>query len=169
MNDTSAISQESSAAKTLVNDVPSMLLPVEDRGLLLPGVAVAEIIPYTQPDRSDDAPEWFIGTITWRKLEVPVISFAALNGQTHKLAGRQRHVAVLNNTGVSDNLPFIAILIQGIPRLVRVTRKDVDDDPETPLSPMELLAVKLAGETVFVPNVGALEKACLDYYSPARN
>ena len=38
------------AAPKPVRDVPSMLLPVQDKMLLLPGVAVAEIINYSYPE-----------------------------------------------------------------------------------------------------------------------
>ena len=165
MNDTVATNQ-ADAVKRTVTDIPSMLLPVEGRVLLLPGVSIAEIIPSPQVTRPDDAPEWFLGTVTWRKLEVPVVSFTMLNEQFSAHSSRNRHLAVLNNTGVSDNLPFLAITIQGIPRLTRITAIDLGDDTETVLSPMELLAVRLGDEPVIIPNVSALEKACLTYYSP---
>ncbi len=167
MNDTLASPQDQTTEKTQVNDVRSMLLPLEAQSLLLPGVAVAEIIQYLQPERATDAPEWFMGTITWRKREVPVVSFAVLNGKKEAAVSRHQHIAVLNNTGVNDGLHFIAIVIQGIPRLLRITPKDITTDNETELSPMELLAVKLGDDTVFVPNVTELEKACLTYYVPA--
>jgi hypothetical protein len=51
-------SNQAAAAKP-VRDVPSMLLPVQDKLLLLPGVAVAEIVNYSYPDCPPDAPDWF--------------------------------------------------------------------------------------------------------------
>jgi chemosensory pili system protein ChpC len=164
MNDTTV--QTNVATQNLASDIPSMVLPVDGKGFLLPGVAVAEIIPFSQPSRSGDEPTWFMGVITWRKLQVPVVSFGELNGQQPVTSPARKHIAVLNNTGVNEGLPFIAILIQGIPRLIRVTPKDITNDHETTTSPMELMAVKLAGDTFFVPNVSALENACLTYFSP---
>lgn len=165
MSDTTA-AQTNTATQKLVSDIPSMVLPVDGKGLLLPGVAVAEIIPFSQPIRSGDEPSWFMGVITWRKLQVPVVSFGELNEQQAMPSAARKHIAVLNNTGVNEALPFIAIVIQGIPRLIRITPKDIADDNTTPTSPMELMAVNLAGDIFYVPNVSALENACLTFYTP---
>ncbi|HQQ62869.1 MAG TPA: chemotaxis protein CheW [Pseudomonadales bacterium] len=157
---------ESAAPSTArpVTDIPSMLLPVGDKQLLLPGVAVAEIVNYSYPERPDDAPAWFYGNITWRKLSVPVVSFEILNGQEMPRNTSGRRIAVLNNTGVHDALPFIAIVIQGIPRLVRITTKDITEETGLSLAPAERMAARLANsELVFVPDVGELERACCKY------
>lgn len=146
------------------NDVPAMLLPVSDKLLLLPGVSVAEIVNYSYPDCPDNAPEWFLGYINWRKLSVPLVSFEMLNGQGMPRSSGSRRIAVLNNTGVSDGIPFIAILIQGIPRLLRITDRDLGDVTDAVLAPAEQLAANLpGGETVFIPDVSALERAFADY------
>lgn len=148
-----------------VSDIPSMLLPVQGRQLLLPGVAVAEIVNYSYAERPDDAPPWLFGYITWRKLAVPLISFELLNGQEMPpRTGGTLRIAVLNNTGVNDELPFIAIPILAIPRLVRILPRDVNDVADAELSSAELEAVNLStGETVFIPDVSVLERAMCDY------
>ncbi|MEZ5435888.1 MAG: hypothetical protein R3E67_04860 [Pseudomonadales bacterium] len=38
-----------------VRDIPSMLLPVQDKQLLLPGVSVAEIVNFSYPDCPENA------------------------------------------------------------------------------------------------------------------
>lgn len=147
-----------------VTDIPGMLLPVGDKQLLLPGVSVAEIVNYSYPDRPDDAPAWFYGNIIWRKLSVPVVSFELLDGQDATRSASSRRIAVLNNTGVHADLPFIAIIIQGIPRLVRITTKDITEETGVTLAPAERMAARLAGgELVFVPDIGELERAYCKY------
>lgn len=147
-----------------VTDVSSMLLPVSDKLLLLPGVSVAEIVNYSYPEPSDDAPEWFYGHITWRKLPVPLVSFELLNQQTLSRSNVVPRIAVLNNTGVSDDMPFIAIVIQGIPRLLRVTPKDLSHENDISLAPAELAAIRTAAdEMAFIPDVSVLERALRDY------
>lgn len=150
-----------------VSDIPAMLLPVTDKVLLLPGVSVAEIVNYSYPECPEGVPEWFLGYVTWRKLDVPLVSFEMLNGQQEgRVAGTQR-IAVLNNTGVSENIPFIAIVIQGIPRLIRVTPKDIATDADVALSPAEKMAVRMGEETMFIPDISVLEHACSQYVVPA--
>ena len=157
-------SAEAQATTRPVSDIPSMLLPVGNKMLLVPGVAVAEIVNYTYPDRPEDAPDWYFGKIIWRKLEVPTVSFELLNGQELPRTTGTRRIAVLNNTGVRDDLPFIAIIIQGIPRLMRVTPKDITEETDVSLAPAERLAVRVAsGETVFIPDISTLERAYSAY------
>lgn len=146
------------------NDIPSMLLPVSDKLLLLPGVAVAEIVNYSYPDCPDNAPEWFLGYINWRKLSVPLVSFELLNGQGMPGSSGARRIAVLNNTGVNEAVPFIAIVIQGIPRLLRITARDIGDISDVALAPAERSAARVGGgDTVFIPDVSVLERAFNDY------
>ena len=162
MNNTTE--QEQSAK--LPGDVPSMLLPIEGKSLLLPGVAVAEIIHYTQPQLQAEAPDWFLGTISWRSIDIPVVSFELLNGLPAS-SSRQRHLAVLNCAGTSEQLPFLAIPISGIPRLIRVMQKDITPAQDVEPLPMEKMAVNLGGDTVYLPDVAAIERACLACYTPA--
>ena len=149
-----------------VRDIPSMLLPVQDKELLLPGVSVAEIVNHSYPDCPSDAPEWFLGYISWRQLSVPLVSFEVLNGQTLSPATGMQRIAVLNNTGVDERVPFVAITIQGIPRLMRILPKDVTEVSDVALAPAEMAAMNLyTGETVLVPNVSVLERALSQYLS----
>lgn len=161
MNNTTDTQAPATAA---LRDVPSMLLPMADRTLLVPGVSVAEIVNYSYAECPEDAPEWFLGNIIWRKLSVPLVSFEMLNGQPMPRMGSQRRIAVLNNTGVSEALPFIAIPIQGIPSLLRVTPAELADVEDVDLSPAERAAARIStGETVLIPDVSVLERACRDY------
>lgn len=157
--------QEQATGARRVSDLTTMLLPVTGKALFLPGVSVAEIVHYSYPDRPDDAPLWYYGTIMWRNLAVPLVSFELLNGQNLAKGSGSQHIAVLNNTGVSERIPFIAIVIQGIPRLVRANERIVSDAEDVALAPAERAAVTLAGwdEPVFIPDVSVLERA-LDQY-----
>ena len=162
MNDTDLQPATSSRVLTAA-DVPSMLLPVADRLLLLPGVSVAEIVNYSYVERPEQAPDWLIGQIGWRKLTVPLVCFEVLNGGEVPRMAASRRIAVLNSTGVSDEVPFIAVVIQSIPRLLRVTPKDISEDDST-TGPAELAAVRITGgETVFIPDVAVLERAWQDW------
>lgn len=144
-------------------DIPCMLLNVEGKSLLLPGVVVAEIIGSAETEPVADAPDWLLGFIEWRKQRVPVVSFERLNGEV--MYESVRRVAVLNNTGVDrERVPFLAIPIKRIPQLLRVQADDLRDISDSPLQAAELAcAVDMQGQTVSIPDVGALERALVDY------
>ena len=44
-----------------VNEVRSVLIPLNTGRLLLPNVVVAEVMNYQRPEDRDDTPNWFLG------------------------------------------------------------------------------------------------------------
>jgi chemosensory pili system protein ChpC len=163
MADAEALASPATAERA-VRDIPSMLLPVHDKQLLLPGVSVAEIVNYSYPECPDGAPAWYLGNITWRQLSVPLLSFELLNDQSMPAHTDIPRIAVINNTGVDECVPFIAIVLQGIPRLMRIMPQDVTEVSDVTLSPAEMAVMNLqTGETVVVPDISVLERAYSQY------
>lgn len=150
----SVITQDSAASVT------GLLVPLADRTLLLPNVAVAELIPYRAPQSAlGNTPPWFLGQVAWRDLTLPLLSFeAASDGKAE--TGSLARVAVLNALGGRDHVKFIALLVQGIPRSVKVdaglARSDVM------LAPLELDAVNLGDVQARIPDLVALEQKLAD-------
>ncbi|UVE18132.1 chemotaxis protein CheW [Pseudomonas sp. LS44] len=142
-----------------VNSLNGLLLTLADRTLLLPNVAVAELIPYRAPQVSVGMPAWFVGQVAWRDLSLPLLSFeAASDGEAHIHSGVR--VAVLNALGGRPQVKFIALLVQGIPRALKIDSSLARAD--APLAPLELEAVTLGGEVVKVPDLVALEQLLAD-------
>lgn len=136
-----------------------LVLPLSDRSLLLPNVAVAELIDYQDCTAEPDTPEWYLGPISWRELKLPLISFEAACGGRPRVGGRAR-IVVLNALGGRNDVRFIALLTQGIPRSFKVDSQLSYVD--VPLAELELAAVQ-AGESVArIPDLVALEQWVVD-------
>jgi chemosensory pili system protein ChpC len=145
-----------------IQEVASLLVPMQDCLLLLPNVSVAEIVPVSQITTVEGAPDWYLGDFIWREQKVPVLSFEALNGDPKGGIGSRARFAVLNSTGMSDELPFIAVVTQGLPRLARVTEEEIRER-EGHKKPFESMYVSWAGEDAVIPDVSRLEQTFLDY------
>ncbi len=143
--------------------LPSLMLPVGNRTLLLPSVAVAEMVSYTEPKLVDVAPDWLLGHFTWREQEIPLLSLERLLGQAISPLTSKSRIAVLNNTGLSDELPFLALVTSGIPRLVRLTEGDIQTDTDHAVQMFDRLWVRLDEELLVIPDVTALEQAYLSW------
>lgn len=142
-----------------VSSLTALLVPLADRTLLLPNVAVAELIPYRTPRVAEGLPAWLLGQIAWRDLQLPLLSYEAASGGEVQ-AGSGARVAVLNAAGGRANVKFIALLVQGIPRSLKV-----DDSlrrAEVPLAPLELDAVQLGDAVVKIPDLAGLEQMLAD-------
>ena len=149
-----AVATQNSAA-----GLTGLLVPLVDRTLLLPNVAVAELIPYRAPQVSEGAPEWFLGQIAWRDLRLPLLSFEAASGAQAPVASGAR-VAVINALGGRPKVKFIALLVQGIPRSLKVGSELPAADVE--LAPLELGAARVGDDVVRIPDLAALEQLLAD-------
>ncbi|MEE9099754.1 chemotaxis protein CheW [Pseudomonas nitroreducens] len=151
--------QPAVATNAAPDSLTGLLVPLADRNLLLPNVAVAELITYRAPHPVDGLPSWYLGQVAWRDLRLPLLSFeAASGGQAQVSAGAR--VLVLNALGGRPNVKFLALLVQGIPRSLKVgadlQRADV------PLARLELDAVNLGDEQARIPDLIALEQMLAD-------
>lgn len=146
-----------------IEEVASLLIPLQGRMLLAPNVTVAEIVPVSQVVPVQDAPAWYLGNCSWREQTIPLLSFEVMNGEEKPGVVSRSRFAVINTTGLHDALPFIAILTQGLPRLARVTEEEITEREDADKKPFELMHVSWAGEEAVIPDVEAMERAFLDY------
>ncbi|WP_313054599.1 chemotaxis protein CheW [Pseudomonas lopnurensis] len=153
----SVVSQESQSSLT------GLLVPLSDRTLLLPNVAVAELIPYRAPQAAQaaqGAPAWFLGQVRWRDLSLPLLSFEAASGGQPPPVGSGARVTVLNAIGGREHVKFVALLVQGIPRSIKVDASLARVDVE--LAPLELDAVNLGDVQARIPDLIGLEQKLAD-------
>lgn len=146
-----------------VSEVSSLLIPLVGRHLLVPAVTVAEMVPFRNPERDPESPDWYLGDIMWREQRVPLITLEVLSGEAMPAYDSHCRIAVLNNAGVDDSLPFLGLATQGIPRLSRVKADEVHELENAQLRRFELMHVSHAGEDLVIPDVVALEQAFIDY------
>lgn len=147
------------ASTNATTSLTGLMVPLSDRQLLLPNVAMAELMPYRAPQATPGMPAWMLGQIAWRDLRLPLLSFeAASNGQP-QISATSR-VAVLNAVGGRAHVKFIALLVQGIPRSVKVdsglARANVS------LAPLELDAVMIGETLLKIPDLSGLEQLLAD-------
>lgn len=142
--------------------VDGLLIPLHDKQLILPNVTVAEIIPYRAPVKASADGNWLLGQIEWRNINIPVISYEALNGGAVPPVEGVR-LAVLNGTSAKRDLPFYAILIQGIPKLTHIHEEDVVEVEAMHSGPYDEMCVSLSNEQAMIPNLNAIERELLKY------
>lgn len=141
------------------DSLTGLMLPLAGRYLLLPNVAVAELIDYQAPRRHEGAAPWDLGLISWRNQPLSLLSFEAACGGL-AVTGDRARIVVLNALGDSGRR-FIALLIQGIPRSCRLDAQLSYVD--VALTPLELAAVQVGEVVARVPDLEGLE-ALLDSF-----
>ncbi|AMA47415.1 chemotaxis protein CheW [Pseudomonas monteilii] len=140
------------------SSITGLLLPLADRHLVLPNVAVAELLGQRGDLLEHGQAEWHLGWLTWRQQRLPLIGFEAACGGTTPV-GAWTKVVVLNALG-DTGLRHLAILLQGLPRSCRLDSQL--NYVDVPLAPLELAAVQVGDVIARVPDLPTLERRVID-------
>lgn len=152
--------------------ISCLLLSLEDEKIILPTAAIAEIIPYEEPEVLNDSPRWFKGILTWRGIHIPLINmqtiepFSAWQEVETKEALENKpetYVAILNRiektpdsevVGSTHAYPFFSILIKEIPKLYRLMEEGIKlVNRERPEDSRFLMKVMVQSNQAFIPNL----------------
>jgi len=139
-----------------VDSVHCLSIPLKEIHLLLPNAAVAEIIGYADAEPIDGAPPWLLGRLTWRDRAVPLISCESAMGAFNTRSGNR--IAILNTLNSNSRVPYIGILMQDIPSLIRVKKESIE--PQTTDQEFQSVSayVSVAGQSYVIPDIDDLEK-----------
>jgi chemosensory pili system protein ChpC len=142
-------------------ELATLLIPLQNKQLLLPNVSLAEIVNYSELAEIKRSPEWVLGLLSWRKHNVPVVSFEVLNNEPFSFSMGDGRIAVLNAINDSEKLPFLGVLIKDIPRLSRVAAEELATDLTAKPGMVEQLIVTVNGEKASIPDLENIEKQLL--------
>ncbi len=141
------------------NEIYSLLMPAAGDSVLLPNIAVAEVVPYFgNVDKPlAGSPHWLLGYLQWRGRHVPLMAMEAIDGGELPQLTRLSRLAILNTANGSADVPNVAIVVGGIPRLTRVT-PGLLQPVEGGGSSLAKARAFMAGQTVQIPDLDRLEE-----------
>lgn len=143
----------------LPREIRCVLVPVGDQRMLLPNATVAEVITQSTPEPVEGAPEWLLGRIAWRGWRVPLVAFTKLAGAGEGDPDLAVRVAVLKALGGSAELPFIAIVTRGFPRLTTLNAELIIPTHDgTALPPGVRAQVLVRDDMALIPDLEMLER-----------
>lgn len=145
------------------NDIRGVLIQTQGARLLLPNATVAEVLSYAAPDAVDGAPDWLLGRMRWRGWQLPLVSFPRLAGIADEQGGLGSKVVVLKSLAGDPRNPYFALLTQGFPRLVTVSRDALVAEADQSELPNAVLArVVLKDDGALVPDLTLVEARIRD-------
>ena len=142
--------------------IRTQLIPLADMNMLLPNTCIAEVIALGDLTPVEKSPDWLLGMMNWRGVDIPVISFEAANGIHAEAPSRTSRVAVLNGITGNDKLPFYGVISQGIPKLMALEKSAINAiaKPKTKL-PLASEQTQLPDTDAVIPNQDKIEKLLL--------
>lgn len=140
------------------------VLPMHKQGVLLPNDAIAEIIPYEPLQRIEDTPDWFLGLLGWRGIQVPVVSFEMLTVERASfslVSVASASLVVVRGTTDQQSLPFYALVSQTSPVLHELTQEMLFETGEA-TERTETSRIRFHNDVLSVPNLDYIEVSLLN-------
>jgi chemosensory pili system protein ChpC len=148
-----------------MSSLPTYVVSMQKQGILLPQAVVAEIIPYEPLQRVEDTPDWFLGLLGWRGVQVPVASFEMLTVEraSFSLVSVSSACLVIVK-GLSDQvgLPYYATVAQTEPRLIELLEEMLIATGEMPAR-TETDRVRFEDAVISVPDLDFVEASILEF------
>jgi len=135
-----------------------LTIPLHEETVLLPNAAIAEIVAYIEPASIEGGPDWFLGNVSWRETQVPLISFEAISGKDVANAKKNSRIAILNTLNGNTKVPYVGILSQGIPSIALVQEEGIEEPSEQESRIAVGATINVGGVEVLIPNIDELEQ-----------
>ena len=146
-------------SNTPSHDIRGVLIQIAGGRLLLPNATIAEVLSFADPDPVANTPDWLLGRIRWRGWQLPLIAFSRLSGIAEEKGGLGSKVIVLKALGGNAKAPFFAVLTQGFPRLVTVSRDALVAEESGDALPRGVRArVVLKDDAALLPDLEQVEQ-----------
>lgn len=142
-----------------VEEVYSLLIPLQGDRLIVPRACVAEVVRFGAPKPADGSLDWLLGTVDWNGRDLPIVSYeGALGKEVPPANGRTRVVIFVASTG-QLRTGYFGVLTQGFPQLVRVNRDvlRLEATDGWPDSAPVLCRVRMINEFPLIPDLEKLE------------
>ncbi len=135
-------------------------VPLEGMTLLVASASVAEVVNPSSLTAVPFSEPWLLGVIGWRTLAVPVVSFEALLGAPAPAGHSGGKILIFYPMSGRKEWEFYGVLATAEPR-----PQALDDslpavtEAELPDSPYIASGLKIASQSMLIPNLEVLKKA----------
>jgi chemosensory pili system protein ChpC len=148
-----------------IQEVYSLMIPTVNSNILLPNTNVAEIVPFSNVElfnKSAGKPKWFLGHLLWRGINIPLVSIDVIKGLDDPQANKRSRVAITHTLNSNRELPYLAIVVQGIPRLSHVNPGNIKCMQDEDISDAEKMRVEIDSVAASILDLDKLEAMVLE-------
>jgi chemosensory pili system protein ChpC len=140
-------------------ELRTILAPMNEVYVMLPNSAVGEILNFNSPQPFKQGPAWLLGEIAWHGWQVPVINYERLIRDTGitTITSKSR-ILIVKTLGESTQVNYIGLLIQGLPKLKKVSESTLQETQAEDLSETIFSRVTIDGLQAVIPELGNLTR-----------
>ena len=138
-------------------EIRTIMAPLTAGHVLLPNTSVAEIMAFAKPEPFKDAPAWLLGELAWEGWQVPVICYEKLiDKKSGNAITPKARILIIKTLGESTQLNYIGLLIQGLPKLKKVTADSLVEKQTAGLPDTLFSKVSIDDVEAMIPDIGDL-------------
>ena len=144
-------------------EIRSIVAPLTYGHVLVPNIVVAELMEFTMPEPLGRAPDWILGELVWNGWQVPVISLEHLisDSSANTVTAKAR-ILVLKTLGESTQVNYIGLVIQGLPKLKKITVDNLVEKLSDELPEGVFSEVSIDDMEAMIPDLGSLTRLVED-------
>lgn len=139
-----------------LDNIKCVLLTLRTENVVLPNAAVAEIVSLREIKKVSGAPQWMLGKMHWRGVDIPLVSFeAAAEGAGVAMRANQAAVIYLiSSDGKASAYPYVGLSISGVPHISHFSRQQIAIDTDSKKShPMVAQRIRINGAAASILNI----------------
>lgn len=141
-------------------EIRTFIAPLIDGHMMLPNTAVAEVLAFARPEPFKQGPAWLLGELAWRDWQVPVICFEQLIDKSSRTSVTPKaRILIIKTLGESTQVNYIGVVIQGLPRLKKVTAASLVEKQTDNLPEILFSKVSIDDLDAVIPELGSLTYA----------
>ena len=154
------------STSSVKKEIRCILISMRENWILLPNAVIAEVLNVPPYLPIKNTPTWLIGDFNWREQVVPLIQLDTLLGVPVQGTGitDQSKIIILNGISGNAKLPYIAIVSQQIPRLIKISEKNLKNIPNPIKGEYIVRWIRVNDNMTLLPDLEKLERTVYKTY-----
>lgn len=141
--------------------IKCVIFTLRKENVIVPNALVADIISVKDVQTTENTPEWYLGLLNWRGIDVPLLSFESAAGHGVAKVNLNTQAVVLYSVGmgdVPDENAYLALVMSGVPHVSDFSRDQIKADAAAEIDghPMVAQKVRINGALVSILDVDAM-------------
>jgi len=144
--------------------IPCMLIPLQQRYLLIPNTAIAEVIPMPKISSSEEQASYCLGQYQWNNEQITILDLEDLVEDKEGHSEGANKLCIIHSINKDNKLHAYALPCHGAPQLIHLNENGlrlVEDEIES--SKFLHCRTHVGNKIAYIPNLDKLEELVLQH------
>lgn len=143
-------------------DIKCTILTLRAENVIVPSASVAEMVSAQGAATTSGMPNWYVARMRWHGVDVPLVSFEAVQEEGIKIVNQNTQVAMIYTASDDESrYPYIGLIVSGVPHATQFSRSQIETDADSVSGvynhPMAAQKARINGAAVNVLDIDGIE------------